>query len=177
MLLFGTNLLICVYSTLLSLERSVVTKYPKMSLWCDHLIFLVSIMWKKLALVSFTWLFWCGITTLLLQYRFKVNRIFIYINTYPYRNIVANGILTSSYISKFQIQVTNLAPLSISDYWKIENEYNAFRKIDQKAIKGWMSYDKMHHIAHMCGLLKSTIKLLLNPSQNMTKINMDIWTP
>ena len=85
--------------------------------------------------------------------------------------------LTSSYISKFQIQVTNLAPLSISDYWKIENEYNAFRKIDQKAIKGWMSYDKMHHIAHMCGLLKSTIKLLLNPSQNMTKINMNIWTP
>ena len=85
--------------------------------------------------------------------------------------------LTSSYISKFQIQVTNLAPLSISDYWKIENEYNAFRKIDQKAIKGWMKYDKMHHIAHMCGLLKSTIKLLLNPSQNMAKLTLEIWTP
>ena len=151
------------YSQLLSLERTVVTKYLKKSLWCDHLIFSVSFVWKKIAWVSFTSWF--------------VNRIFVYTNTYPYRNIVANGILTSSYISKFQIQVTNLAPLSISDYWKIENEYNAFRKIDQKAIKGWIKYDKIHHVAHMCGLLKSTIKLLLNPSQNMAKITLEIWTP
>ena len=106
-----------------------------------------------------------------------VNRIFVYINTYPYRNIIADDIFNLFICLKFQIQVTNLAPLSISDYWKIENEYNAFRKIDQKAIKGWVSNDKMHHVAHMCGLLKSTIKLLLNPSQNMAKITMEIWTP
>ena len=175
MLLFGTNLLICVYSPLLSLERTVVTKYPKMSLWCDHLIFLVSFMWKKLSWVSFTWWFWCGIiyiVIILLWYRTSS----ISIHTLIEISLLM-VILTSSYISKFQIQVTNLAPLSISDYWKLENEYNAFRKIDQKAIKGWMSYDKMHRIAHMCGLLKSTWKLLLNPSQNMTKITMEIWTP
>ena len=133
---------------------------------------ILSIFHVKEACLSFIYMMIlvCGITKVLLWY-------FVYINTYPYRNIVADGIFNLFIYLKFQIQVTNLAPLSISDYWKLENEYNAFRKIDQKAIKVWMSHDKMHHIAHMCGLPKRTRKLLLNPSQNMAKITMEIWTP